>query len=141
MREQPWMRHGSHQKTTLVLAHKDDTAIIEPSAFVVRSALVNKLCCTDVSCEWVSCLHDLEIILDHYNAICLPFKNMSTILFESSAHPLSVLESDISKSALKRPNVDSEHFFTLSIWIFLFSFSFTKREVCCGEVDAAPSMK
>ena len=33
--------------TTLDLAHKDD-------ALVVRCALVNKLYCTNVSCEWVS---------------------------------------------------------------------------------------
>ena len=57
MREQPRMRHGLHQMTTLILAHKDDIAILEPSASVVRCALVNKLYYTDVSCEWVSCLH------------------------------------------------------------------------------------
>ena len=56
MRDQPRMRHGSHQLTTLILAHKDDHAILEPSASVVRCALVHKLCCTNVSCEWVSCL-------------------------------------------------------------------------------------
>ena len=33
-------------------AHKDDNAILEPSALRVRSALVNKLYCTDVCCEW-----------------------------------------------------------------------------------------
>ena len=54
MREQPWIRHVSHQMTTLVLAHKDDNAILEPCALVARSAPVNKLYCTDVSCEWVS---------------------------------------------------------------------------------------
>ena len=57
VRGQPWMRHGSHQMTTLVLAHKDDDAILQQSALCARSALVNKLYCTDVSCEWVSCLH------------------------------------------------------------------------------------
>ena len=55
MREQPWMRPGSHQMTTLILALKGDNAIIEPSALVVRSALVNKLYYTNVSGEWVSC--------------------------------------------------------------------------------------
>ena len=35
---------------------KDDNAILEPSALCVRSALVNRLYCTDVCCEWVSCL-------------------------------------------------------------------------------------
>ena len=59
------MRHGSHQMTTLILAHKDDNAILEPCASVVRCALVNKLCHTNVSCEWVSCLP----ILNHQ--ICL----------------------------------------------------------------------
>ena len=44
-------------------AHKDDNAIIElcwplSQARDVRSALVNKLYCTDVYCEWMSCLHD-----------------------------------------------------------------------------------
>ena len=53
MKEQPWMKHGSHQMTTLILAHKDDNAILEPSALVVRRALVNKLHYTTVSCEWV----------------------------------------------------------------------------------------
>ena len=51
------MRHGSHQMTTLILAHKDDNVILELSALCVRSALVNKLHYTNVSCEWVSCLH------------------------------------------------------------------------------------
>ena len=51
------MRHGSHQMTTLILAHKDDNAILEPSALCVFSALVNNLYCTDMYCEWVSCLH------------------------------------------------------------------------------------
>ena len=57
MREQPWMRHETHQMTGLFLAHKDDNAILEPSALCVRSALVNILYCTDVYCEWMSCLH------------------------------------------------------------------------------------
>ena len=51
------MRHGSHQMSKLILAHKDDNAMLEPSALCVRSGLVNKLYCTDVYCEWVSCLH------------------------------------------------------------------------------------
>ena len=46
------MRYGSHQMTTLILEHKDDNAILEPSALVVRCALVNKLYYTNVSCEW-----------------------------------------------------------------------------------------
>ena len=61
MREQPWVRHVSHQMTTLVLAHKDDNAILEPSALVVRCALVNKLHFRNVSCEWVSCVHTPSI--------------------------------------------------------------------------------
>ena len=56
------MRHGSHKMTTLILANKDDNAILEPSAPVVRCALVNKLYCTNVSCEWVSCLHPESFI-------------------------------------------------------------------------------
>ena len=61
VREQPWMRHGSDQMTTLILAHKDDNAIFEPNELVVRCALVNMLYCTDVCCEWVSCLHTPSI--------------------------------------------------------------------------------
>ena len=60
------MRHGSHQMTTLVLAHKDGNAILEPSAFVVRCALVNKLYHTNVSCEWVSCLHSPSIFWNSF---------------------------------------------------------------------------
>ena len=37
-------------------AHKDDTAILD-KARGVRSALLNRLCCTDVCCEWVACPH------------------------------------------------------------------------------------
>ena len=37
VKEQTRMRHGSHQMTnTLVSAHKDDNAILEPCALVVR---------------------------------------------------------------------------------------------------------
>ena len=42
MREQPWMRLVTHQMTTLILGLKDDNAILEPSALVVRCALVHK---------------------------------------------------------------------------------------------------
>ena len=56
MREQPWMRHRSHQMTTLVSGRKDDNAILS-QARGMRSALVNRLYYTNVSCEWVSCLH------------------------------------------------------------------------------------
>ena len=66
MREQPWKRHGSHQMTTLILSHKDDNAILEPSASVVRCALVIKLYCTDVFCEWVSCLHPPSIFWNSF---------------------------------------------------------------------------
>ena len=66
VREQPWMRHGSHQMTTLVLANKDDTAILEPSALVVRCALVNKLYYRNVACEWVSCLHSPSIFWNSF---------------------------------------------------------------------------
>ena len=41
--------------------HKDDNAILESCALVVRSSVVNKLYYTDVSCEWVSCLHTPSI--------------------------------------------------------------------------------
>ena len=37
---------------TLVLERKDDNAILEPSALVVRYAPMNKLYNTNVSCEW-----------------------------------------------------------------------------------------
>ena len=53
---QPRMRHETHQMTKLFQAHKNDNAILEPSALCVRCALVNKLYCTDAYCEWVSCL-------------------------------------------------------------------------------------
>ena len=66
VREQPWMRHGSRQMTTLILAHKDDNAILEPSALVVRWALVNKLYYTNVSCDWVSCLHTTSIFWNSF---------------------------------------------------------------------------
>ena len=46
MREQPWMRHGSHQMTTLILTHIDDNAILEPSALCVLSAL-------DLTGDWL----------------------------------------------------------------------------------------
>ena len=54
MREQPWMRHVTHQMTRL-FSDTDDNANLEPSASVVRCALVNNLYYTNVSCEWVSC--------------------------------------------------------------------------------------
>ena len=42
-------------------AHKDFTQFLSQARAVqaraVRSALVNRLYCTDVCCEWVSCLH------------------------------------------------------------------------------------
>ena len=63
---QPRMRHETHQMTTLMLAHKDDNAILEPSALCVRSALVNKLYCTDVYCEWVSCPHPPSIFWNSF---------------------------------------------------------------------------
>ena len=37
--------------------HQDDNAILKPSAMCGRSVLVNKLYCTDVYCEWLTCLH------------------------------------------------------------------------------------
>ena len=65
MREQPWVRHGSHQMTTLVFWRKDDNAIIEPNALSVRCALC-KLHYTDVSCEWVSCPHLPSILWNSF---------------------------------------------------------------------------
>ena len=41
---------------------KMTTQFFEPSALVVRCALVNKLYHTNVSCEWVSCLHTPSIV-------------------------------------------------------------------------------
>ena len=52
---------------TLILAHRDDDAILEPSALAVRSALVNKLYNTNVSCEWVSCLHTPSIFWNFFH--------------------------------------------------------------------------
>ena len=66
MREQPGMRHVTHQMTALVSAYKDDNAILEPSALVVRCALVNKLYYTNVSCEWVSYLHTPSIFWNSF---------------------------------------------------------------------------
>ena len=66
VREQPRMRHGSHKMTTLILAHKDDNAILEPSALVVRCELVNKLYHSNVSCESVSCLHTPSIFWNSF---------------------------------------------------------------------------
>ena len=60
------MRHVTHQMTTLVLVRKNDNAILEPSASVVRCALVNKLHYTDVSCEWVSNLHHPSIFWNSF---------------------------------------------------------------------------
>ena len=63
MREQPWMRHVTHQMTTLILVHKDvcksrlvlNLSQAKRIECAVRAVI--KLYCTDVSCEWVSCLH------------------------------------------------------------------------------------
>ena len=52
--------------TTLILAHKDDHAMLEPSALVVRCALVNELYYTNVSCEWVSCPHTPSIFWNSF---------------------------------------------------------------------------
>ena len=61
------MRHETHHMTRLFQAHKDDNAILKPSVLCVRSALVNKLYCTDVYCEWVSCLHLATIFRNSFN--------------------------------------------------------------------------
>ena len=63
MREQPWMRHVTHQMTKLILEHKDvcksrlvwDLSQDKRIECAVRAVI--KLYCADVSCERVSCLH------------------------------------------------------------------------------------
>ena len=62
MREQK-VRHMQHQMTSSSQAHNDDNAILEPcwplcQVRDVCSALVNRLYCTDVYCEWGSCPHE-----------------------------------------------------------------------------------
>ena len=59
VREQPWMRHETHQMTRFFSGTQRWQCIswalsLDPSALVVRSALVIKLYNTDVFCEWVS---------------------------------------------------------------------------------------
>ena len=63
MREQPWLRHVTHQMTKLILVHKDacksrlvlDLSQAKRIECAVRAVI--KLYCTDESCEWVSCPH------------------------------------------------------------------------------------
>ena len=59
VREQPWMRHETHQMTRFFSGAQciSWALSLDPSALAVRSALVIKLYITDVFCEWVSCLH------------------------------------------------------------------------------------
>ena len=60
MREQPWMRHVTHQITTLILGHKDACKsrlvlnLSQAKRIECAVRAVIKLCCTDVSCEWVT---------------------------------------------------------------------------------------
>ena len=63
MREQPWMRHVTHQMTKLILAHKDACKsrlvlnLSQAKRIECAVRAVIKLYCTNVSFEWVSCLH------------------------------------------------------------------------------------
>ena len=50
--------------TDSIQTHKDDTAILEPSK--CDASLVNRLYCTDVGCEWVSCLHSQSIFWNSF---------------------------------------------------------------------------
>ena len=43
MREQTSLRHGPNHMATLALTLRDDDAIVESKALVVRCALVNRL--------------------------------------------------------------------------------------------------
>ena len=60
MREQPWMRHVTHQMTELILEHKDacksrlvlNLSQAKRIEWAVRAVI--KLYCTNVSCEWAS---------------------------------------------------------------------------------------
>ena len=67
MREQPWMRHVTHQMTKLILVHKDASKsrlvlnLSQAKRIECAVRAVIRLYCTDVSCEWVSCLHTSSI--------------------------------------------------------------------------------
>ena len=69
MREQPWMKHVTHQMTELILGHKDACksrlVLYFSQAKRIECAVraVIKLYCTDVSCEWVSCLQIFSTLL------------------------------------------------------------------------------
>ena len=108
VREQRWMRHVSHQMTTLDLVHKDDNAILEPSALCVRSALVTKLYYTNMSCEWVSCLHDP----------CLPTPWMAQTLIRYDVWSVWLLTPPFRRVALPWPALTGSkttcHLFYLS---------------------------
>ena len=62
MREQPWMRHVTHQITNF-FGHKDACKsrlvlnLSQAKRIECAVRAVIKLYCTDVSCEWVSCPH------------------------------------------------------------------------------------
>ena len=83
------MRHGSHQMTALILTHKDDNAILEPSALVVRCALVNKLYHTNVSCEWVSCLRTRSIFSNSFKET--EITTISHMMWTAMSSNLSVI--------------------------------------------------
>ena len=76
MREQPWMRHVAHQMTTLIFGHKDacksrlvlNLSQAERIECAVRAVLI--LFCTNVSCEWVSCLQE-EFSKQQTETLCL----------------------------------------------------------------------
>ena len=69
-------------------AHKDDNAIPKPSALCVRSALVNKLYCTDVYCECVSCLQ----VLSSEVPVPSPQSPVSSFKFPVSSFEFQVLQ-------------------------------------------------
>ena len=70
-------------------AHKDEMQI----ALFVRSALVNKLYCTDVRCEWVSCLHSPSIFRNSFQET-----KITTISLMIGAHQHSNEKSNVWRS-------------------------------------------
>ena len=72
MGEQPRMRHGSHQMTKLILGHEDACKsrlvlnLSQAKRIECAVRAVIKLCCTDVCCEWASCLHPPPIFWNSF---------------------------------------------------------------------------
>ena len=66
MREQPWMRHVTHQMTELFSDTKMTMQFLSHVRINCAVRAVNKLYCTKVSCEWMSCLHPPSIFWNSF---------------------------------------------------------------------------